>query len=447
MSTSLSPVSSKPFLGLVRGPELTFFAIIVATGIVWPYSGLSGFQLGFFLILSFAIYYSFVRRIVPLMIYLVVMLFFWVLVPSIQLKVGVNFLASTYVIPSFGMGAFLFALVHLGGILLGSRFRSARNRAGVHTAMSGKLSVVGVTCCIVIFAILVLYLGPASFVLSRVEQSALADSGGFVTVIGNATKLIPVMLVMYVLSTHPSGRSMGVRGLVLVFVVLLVVLTCNPINTARYTSLSGYLMIGLFYLLLKRKNNTLKWVVILFPVYGIFFLAVTSMMRDGFDFSLAKIFSELGTLEFSPYSIFITGLHIKNFPDHNYAISHLLIFIPHDIWTHKAGSIGMYVATQAGYVFTNVGINSFFEPFVDFGFFGLFMTSAIFGVICSAVNPTDLGVSFRSRRFMYGVIIASLSPILFRGDLGTMMIGAYAAAAAYELVRLGSRLAIRRVGQ
>ena len=173
-------------------------------------------------------------------------------------------------------------------------------------------------------------------------------------------------------------------------------------------------------------------------------LAVTSLMRGGLDASMTGIFASLGTLEFSPYSIFISGLSIHNFPYGNYVISHILIFVPHSVWEGKAQSLGVYVATRAGYIFTNVGINSFFEAFADFGLMGLFVMSAIFGVVCRKLNPLFYDVSFRGRGFMYGIMVAALSPILFRGDLGTMMTGLYSSAMAYEIVRFSSRFSFKR---
>jgi hypothetical protein len=181
------------------------------------------------------------------------------------------------------------------------------------------------------------------------------------------------------------------------------------------------------------------------PLYAFFALGVTSMARGGIEnIGLERAFQSLRTLEFSSYTIFIDALKIDKFSPDNYLISHLLIFIPRSVWLGKAESIGIYAAESSGYVYSNVGLNSFFNAYADYGFGALFLMSLCFGFLVKNLNPLTEVASFQNRRFVYGVCLAGLTPMLFRGDLSTAMIALYAAVWAYEVTRFSTRFVIRR---
>ncbi|RXV58922.1 hypothetical protein C6W92_15960 [Roseovarius sp. A46] len=84
-------------------------------------------------------------------------------------------------------------------------------------------------------------------------------------------------------------------------------------------------------------------------------------------------------------------------------------------------------------------MNSFFNAYADYGFFGLFLFSMLFGILAKNLNPAFELASFRNRRFMYGVLFTGMTPMFFRGDLSTAMLALYPAILVYEAIRFSTR--------
>ncbi len=423
--------------------ELVFWLLVLCNSVAWPVTGLSALHFVFFIILCAAIYLSFIRGILPLMLYFTVMLFYWVLVPIFQERLGVGFYSTADGIPVFGVAALMFTSVHIIGTLLGAcQKRIVFRRGQASRRVDGNAGFVGIMLAMLILALLVCAVGPSAFSLSRSEQAAQLNDGSYLLFLTFVAKFIPFVLVIYVWSMRGS-HNRKICNVLIVFFIILALLMSNPTNTARFISLSGFLLIVMFYAVGSNRMRVVKSALIFFPVYAVGILASTSALRSGFQFTVTDSSQMLRGLEFSSYSIFVNALHVHNFPRHDFFLSHLFLIVPKAFWPDKAPSLGIYVASHAGYMFSNVGVNSFVEPFVDYGWSGLFVVSYIYGAVCNSLNPTRYSASFRNRPFVYGLLLTVLSPILFRGDLGTMMIGLYSASVAYEVIRFGSLLRMR----
>ena len=423
--------------------RIVLVLIFLTSFILWPFSGLTAWHWLFFVILSAGIYYSYSRYVVPLMMYLTMMVLYWVIVPVFQKEIGVGYYTWRINIPDFGPDALTFVTIHMLGIFLG--FHLKIFSATVAPKLDCPFSFVGILFSLVLMIVLVFFLGFETIILPRVEQGQTIEASTYVLFLENVTKLLPAFLLTYFVLEKDKGFHRSFQLPLFIVLALCLIIISNPINTGRFISLYCILIIFLSYTVKSSRFRALAWILVLAPCYAVFILAITSMVRSGLEgIDLARIFTTLQTLEFSSYSIFLDALQIEDFSQGNYLISHLLIVIPRTLWSGKAESIGIFVAENWGYVWSNVGLNSFFNAFADYGFLGLFLISVLFGIISRNLNPVKEKPSFRNRRFMYGIIFTGLAPMVFRGDLSTAMIAFYAGAFAYEAIRYLTRFTVRQ---
>lgn len=406
--------------------------------LLWPFSGLTVWHFIFFIILSFGIYYSYSRYVISLIIYLMMMLIYWIIIPVIQNRIGIGYYTSRVNIPEFSLEALVFVIIHMFGIFMGYHIRlisGAYNKNYRH-----RFSFLGVFFGLIFLGGLVSFLGVETIALSRVDQGQMIESNTYTLFLENITKLLPAFLLAYFVIERGNGIHRNIGLPVFILLLLCLIIVSNPVNTARFISLFGILIILLSYAIKYSKLRFLAWLLVLSPLYAFLVLPLTSLARLGLNnVSIGYVLTSLQTLEFSSYSIFLDALKIDNFANENYLISHLLIFMPRSLWPEKADSIGVFVAENSGYVYHNVGLISFFNAFADYGYIGLFLISLSFGLIAKNLNPVNENPSFRNRRFIYGVIFTGLAPMVFRGDLSTTMIAFYAATLAYEVTRFLTR--------
>jgi oligosaccharide repeat unit polymerase len=402
---------------------------------LWSYTELSGWHLAFFAMLAAGLYLSFSRYQLPLMVYFSTVLIYWVVAPMLQQRIGVGYYHIAVSVRDFGPAAFFFTLAHFAGILAGLLLGNASKPRSAQPPNS-RFSYFGVGAAITLMFALT-YLAGFEVVLSfRVEQDT-GDASNYSILARNIAKLLPAALVTYFILGNWRNMPKAYRNFLLLILVALMLLYSNPFNTGRFLSLAGIALVLITYAIQTARKNLLAVALAFAPVYAIFLLSLTTAMRFGFDrLSSTNMLASLQTLEFSAYSVFIDALELKHLPSDNYLLSHLFIVVPRSIWPDKAYSIGIDVADRSGYIFSNVGLIPFFNAYADYGLLGLFGFSLLFGFLANKLNPAKATPTFRNRSFMYGIILTSMMPMLFRGDLGTAMLAIYPAIFAYEFVRL-----------
>lgn len=239
----------------------------------------------------------------------------------------------------------------------------------------------------------------------------------------------------------------GIFWMLAIVIFLVSVCFSNPTNTARYISLGGLLFFCVFAMSVTGKIRKLKALMFFFPGLLIIGLPISSQLRHGLDAVTGeRILSKFSSLEFSSMQLFVDGLSMMDQLGSNYTTSGLFVLVPRAIWTTKAESIGPEIAEASGYVFFNAAVPSFFAPFVDFGFIGLFLFSVAVGYVMRWAKLRNYA-NWKSRRDIYPMFLFCLTPLLVRGDLSTFMISVYAILIAYEFCRLASRFTIGNISK
>ncbi len=425
---------SVPRLRLLR----TYWVVVILCIIgLWPFGGLTIPHLIFFGALSMGLYASYSRYILPLIVYFSMILLYWIVVPFLQDRIGVGYYTWRGDVPDFGPMALLFVMTHFLGILAGFQFK--------RISLSHKeipelgFSFVGVAFILALLVALMAFVGFETIMLPRVEQET-GEAQNYVILLRNIAKILPAFLVAYFILEADNGLKKNTRVAIFILLASCLLIVSNPVNTSRFLSLFGLFVVILTYSIKSSRLSVLAWLLAFAPAYAITLLGITSAMRSGIQkVDLTRAFQSLQSLEFSSYSIFLDALKLDSFSQGNYLFSHLFIIVPRAIWPGKAESIGIYTAERSGYVYNNVGLNSFFNSYADFGFVGLFLFSMLFGVLAKNLNPTFELASFRNRRFMYGVLFTGMTPMFFRGDLSTAMLALYPAILVYEAIRFSTR--------
>lgn len=433
------PFARRAGIGSLR----VYWIVILLFGIaLWPYSGLSAYHFVFFAALFVGLYLSYVRQILPLIVYFSLMLLYWVIVPVLQHRIGVGYYTWSREIPEFGPTALAFVVTHLLGILAGFKLRPFSRRPA--RPRKTRFSIFGLGLMLGLLLLLMAFVGFKTIILPRVEQSG-GDAQNYIIFLRNTAKLLPALLLTFFLLEADKGLGKNTRVVGFVLLACCFLIVSNPVNTSRFLSLFGLFVVVIAYSVRFSKLKLLAWALALAPFYAIFLLGITSAMRTGLDrIGLFSALNSLQSLEFSSYSIFLDALKLESFPQGNYLLSHLFIIIPRSVWPGKAESIGIHVAERSGYVYHNVGLNSFVNAYADYGFAGLFLFSLVFGFLARNLNPVLANASFRNRHFMYAVLFTGVTPMFFRGDLSTMMLALYPAILVYEMARFATRFRLMR---
>ena len=391
LSSSRLPVSRVPSLRKLR----TFWIVVFITVIIlWPFSGLTAWHLMFFGAISVGIYICYSHYILPLIIYFSMMLLYFVITPLIQIRTGIGYYVWSGDVPDFGVMALAFLVVHLLGIFVGFQFRRFSTPHKCYSNTS--FSLVGVALVVALALGFVAIVGFTTILLPRVDQD-MGELPSYIILLRNIAKLIPAFLVGYFILESHNGLKRNARLLVFVVLALFLMVVSNPVNTSRFLSLFGLLVAILVYAMKFSRLNFLAWALAILPLYAIFALGLTSAMRFGFDnIGLVKIFGSLQTLEFSSYSLFLDAINIDEFAQDNYLFSHIFILVPRSIWPGKAGSIGIYVAENSGYIFNNVGLTSCFNACADYVFLVFAVFVWYFGILVKNINPVFEYLSFRN---------------------------------------------------
>lgn len=390
-------------------------------------------------LLFFSILFSVVKNAVPMLFYFSVMILYYGIAPVIQLFTGVDYLLVSSGYDGMAISAMAFIFVHVSGILLGYiSVKPARGSViGSQDFLDEGYSQFGVILCILVVVLGIYLLGVSEVLLPRNEQASSLMLSNFELFVLFIIKSVPVFITIYWLGSRGLGRKNWHLSPVFLLLFLFQAMVSNPVNTSRFVSMAGFLIVIVFIMIRAGRRSSIMWLFGLSPLAALVILPVTTLLRGGIgNVSLDYVLRSFRSLEFSAFTTLIDGMNIEHFPANNYTLSHLFIIIPRDLWASKANAIGAVVAENAGYVFTNVAITSFFEPYADYGYMGLIIASAFFGVLLRKADVFRYVASFKNRKFMYSLCLLATIPIIFRGDLGTAMIGLYAFVAAYEICRL-----------
>lgn len=423
-----------------RKPRMSVLLIFLVLAFLlasafWPFSGLTAWHFIFFLLLAIAVYIGFSRFILPLMFYFPILILYWVIAPISQTSAGVTFYVTNYKAPEFGIDALLFCAAHIFGVLVGVLLASTKKPKTVDLG-ADHISVSGAFLAFAVLVAAIIFVGYDSILRIRIEQESVDSTIRFII---NFSKLMPAFIFSYFILSNRERLPPAISLLALAMIMLLMAVISNPFNTPRFLSLYGMLLVFLSYIIKSGRHGALSWLAAFTPLYAVVLLAFTSLMRLGLEeISIARMLLSLQSLEFSSYAVFIDALDV-DFERTTFFLSHLFILVPRALWSDKEGSIGVFVAEQSGYIYNNVGLIAFYNPFADYGYLALIAFSALFGVLAVRLNPISQAPAFRNRRFVYGLVLTALTPMLVRGDLSTVVIALFSSVVAYEIVKLFTR--------
>lgn len=158
--------------------------------------------------------------------------------------------------------------------------------------------------------------------------------------------------------------------------------------------------------------------LVVFPASNVFrynefdLSLLSSAVADAF-FSFGKGFS---TEDYDAYSMLVRSVdYIEAYGATNgvQLLGVLLFFVPRSIWPEKPVGSGVTIATDQGQAFTNVSCPLPAEGIMNFGFVGLVLFAAIFGMLCRRIdakgNVGGWAVFYPSLCFLFFFVL--------RGDL------------------------------
>lgn len=252
-------------------------------------------------------------------------------------------------------------------------------------------------------------------------------------------------LYFYILSPHRGSRASIFLGALPIFCIA--ILVSNPVNTQRFLSLFGFLII--FFALVRTGRMVGAWRhAYALVAVGLIILPATSIMRSGVFVFDPKIWaSTLFSLEFSALAMLNDLFLIPYAADTGPVrlLSAVLIFVPRAIWPSKNEGTGESIAEAAGYWWHNVGVPPIADAYLDFGIAGVVLLAVAVGFALrhasSALTPRtrlDNGVLTGAK-----ISLAGLIPLLLRGDLSTFFVAFYTSIIAFAIVRVVSRVRVR----
>lgn len=384
-----------------------------------------------------------------LLIYTDMALLYLVIMPAIQQVTGVGYRGSSTSVGAMTVGLFAFVSIHFVALLIG-HMAMPRTKMVIslhkHSARANLFLPLLILFAIEISAIFLV--GIDRVFLPRRAQDELvylAESSSYILFLTQITKLLPAFMTLMWLGNVDMTRKQWYISPAFFFLVINQLVISNPVNTARFVSLSGMLMVAFCIIIKMQRNRLLIWSVVIAPYLALIALPVTTSLRTGWGgFSWLGVWKSFSSLEFSVYTMLNGGMSIEHFESANYTVSQLFIFFPRSIWTSKSESIGGEIAEKLDYVFSNVAMPSAFSSYADYGFAGLVVFSFGLGCLMKRAVISRMLCDFKERKFIYSLVLLCMMPIVFRGDLSTAMIALYASVVAYEICRIISRLRLRK---
>lgn len=291
------------------------------------------------------------------------------------------------------------------------------------------------------FALAIAFLaifGTAAVFESRIEQYLERNkTAGTVLFLREALRIAPFWVAFMIAS---SSIQKGRPPLSFPYVVcfLLAFALCNPVNSARFYSLTG-VFVALYPIL--SHYRLVRWLPVAFPLLMTIVLPITSYLRYGLEnITWDGIVSIFYSLEFSSLQVLNDGMDY--FGDGEWGLgiytgSALLIFVPRTIWLAKNTGTGQMVGETASYPIANVGISPHFDAYLDFGILGVIVMALVIGYVFKRAYAA-LGNDFKfgTTKTDLSAAMLGLIPIFVRGDFSVFTIALYSFILTYALVRL-----------
>lgn len=395
--------------------------------------------------------YSKVTRADAVQYYCVFMVYYGLLGYLIQSLIGVRFLNDSSMSARFDLLSATLIVTNSVGIFIGAElFRVFRkpHLCNSHTEKATPVSPSsGVVPSLVLALALcvgagILLFGSDSFFGTRLERYVGGEALNAIQLfVFQVLKILPYMVIIALISRLSAGLNSGIADKLGVSCLFLVaILISNPVNTARFVSLTALTLVLFSYLISSGRKSYVPTLLALMPIAIVILMPATSLLRGGLGgFTLLGVTEIFSSLEFSSFQMLIFGSRAQFADAGSYVLSGLFVFVPRAIWPGKMGSLGEAVTEQSGFLYLNSAVPSFFAAYVDLGIIGLWVFSVLSGLILRwASLPRHLNW-FRRKNF-YKFAVFALVPIFMRGDFSTFMISFYAVLVAYEIVRLTSRL-------
>lgn len=251
--------------------------------------------------------------------------------------------------------------------------------------------------------------------------SSILEYGLFVT----APRLITFVAFAYCFVIFLRSRKVGF-GLYYMLLNAIPFLTCNfPLVLPRYV-LFGIILFFLVQAFDFRSARSRNLLTVAFVFGALFAMPLAESLTRQSRNSTATSISE--AYEYYLSSLDFDGLQsIQNavlytdkagFQDGLHLMSATLFFVPREIWPGKAPASGEVTSKAAGYAFHNISQPLPSEFFIDFGWFGMVVASAILGFAVARLDSwIDSNWHSGPRARLIAGIVVAYSIILMRGAL------------------------------
>jgi len=244
-------------------------------------------------------------------------------------------------------------------------------------------------------------------------QAALAtNTGSIFYIVGAFLKVSPLVLALVALNYWLINRN---RTLLLVVVLCIPILLifANPLIAPRSVTL--FYILPFITLTVQQGKISSRLALVFLYLVTIFSTNIFDRFTGRFEIKSTGILSKSG--DFDAYSQLLNGLALQeiNFfsPLKQFSGS-LLFFIPRSVWAGKPRDTGAVIADYFGQKFQNLSAPLNLEIYISFGFFGLIIFFALFGLWMRKIEK----LSFYSVRHAITVqIFSGLFFIVLRGSL------------------------------
>jgi hypothetical protein len=291
-----------------------------------------------------------------------------------------------------------------------------------------------------------LAVGPASFLLSRVEFDAVrqriwSDSTVNALVVGGATMPLLVSVVALVSIGHRrTGRRSLFQTMLFVLALGMLLFLVNPISSPRYifgtVVLSLLAAFGAYSTMARYRIATIG---------ALFGLVVIFPLADAFRYSVGTITSNESPLESLLSGDFDASAQVVNTLQYvdqvgiswgQQLLGVLFFWVPRSLWEEKAVGTGRLLAEYKGYSFGNLSAPIWSELYIDWSWPGLIIGMFMLGLVFRKADAgTDSHLITHTVPPLLGCILPFYMLIVLRGSL--------LAAVAYLVIILVSTLFVR----
>lgn len=281
--------------------------------------------------------------------------------------------------------------------------------------------------------------GLSGMFASRVERiGALAQSGMSLSEVGGLrfalVKQLPIAVsiaaaCLSVVRVRHRVQLAGLGGLrandiaALVLSLGLIILYCNPLANSRYIAVIAFGSM-LLYIFQPRSRNG-GFIVALASVFGTLIIyPLLDIFRRGFEgtTTLKSGVEAFASIDFDGFQQVANAQIFVDETGHtfgHYTMSALLFFLPRSLWEGKATPASIDVASNRGYVFTDLSLPFHAEMFIEFGVVGMVVAMVVFGVFASHTDASWLAMG--STRFGLAAPLIAVALLGFlRGPLGSL---------------------------